>query len=63
MTEMPKRDTKGDCEGECRDRVKEGEKERQDKMKGEGVEAPESYPSPPGAKKRNDPPGSMGGHV
>ncbi len=63
MTEMPKRDTKGDCEGECRDRVKEGEKERQAKMKDEGVEAPESYPSAPGAKKRKDPPGSMGGHV
>ena len=63
MNEMPKRDTTGDCEGECRDRVKEGEKERQSKMKGEGVEAPESYPNAPGAKKRNDPPGSMGGHV
>jgi hypothetical protein len=63
MSDMPKRDTTGDCEGECRDRVKEGEKERQAKLKQEDVESPESYPNAPGAKKRKDPPGSQGGHV
>ncbi len=64
MTEkMPKRDTTGECEGECRDRVKEGEEERQDKMKGENVEPSGESPSPPHAKKRDNPPGEMGGHV
>ncbi len=64
MTEkMPKRDMTGECEGECRDRVKEGEKERQKAIHKEGVESPDDYPTPPGAKKRNNPPGEMGGHV
>lgn len=61
--EMPKRDITGDCEGECRDRVKEGEDKRQAAIKSDTVEAPESYPKAPGAGKRNDPPGSMGGKV
>ena len=61
---MPKRDITGDCaEGECRDRVKEGEKDRQVDLQKENVETPEDYPSPQGAGKRNNPPGSMGGHV
>lgn len=63
MGDMPKRDTKGECEGECRDRVKEGEKERQTKLEEEGVESPESYNSPPDAKKRKEQPGTKGGHV
>ncbi|RJQ86160.1 MAG: hypothetical protein C4519_02310 [Desulfobacteraceae bacterium] len=63
MTEMPKRDTQGKCEGECRDRVKEGEEERQAKLSHEDVESPEEYPNAPEAKKRNEPPGSLGGHV
>jgi hypothetical protein len=66
MTDMPKRDTEGKCdEGECRDREKEGYAERQSKIEGEhkDVESPEEYPSAPKAKKRNEPPGSMGGHV
>lgn len=60
---LPKRDITGECEGECRDRVKEGEKERQQAMKKEDVEAPEEYPNAPGAKDRDNPPGQMGGHV
>ena len=63
MGDMPKRDITGKCEGECRDRVKEGEKERQEKLAQEKVEAPEEYPNAPKAKKRKEPPGSMGGHV
>jgi hypothetical protein len=64
MTEkMPKRDVTGECEGECRDRVKEGEEERQEKLEKEKVEAPESYPKAPGAEKRDNPPGELGGHV
>lgn len=63
MTEMPKRDTEGKCEDECRDRVKEGEEERQAKMKHEEVEENEDYPNAPDAKKRNTPPGTLGGHV
>ncbi len=60
---MPKRDVTGDCEGECRDRVKEGEKERQEDLKNENVQAPEDYPKAPGAEKRDNPPGELGGHV
>ena len=60
---MPKRDTTGNCEGECRDRVKEGEDERQASLQKESVDSPESYPKAPGAEKRDNPPGEMGGHV
>ena len=60
---MPKRDITGECEGECRDREMEGMKERQEQLEKVGVEAPEDYPKAPGAEKRNNPPGDMGGHV
>ena len=66
MTDMPKRDIEGKCdEGEeCRDRALEGQKERQEKMEKEGVESVGEFPNAPDdAKKRNDPPGSQGGHV
>jgi hypothetical protein len=65
MADMPKRDTEGKCEEEeCRDRALEGQKERQEKMEKEGVESVGEFPNAPkGAKKRNDPPGSQGGHV
>ncbi len=63
MTDMPKRDTKGECEGDCRNRVKEGEEERQGQMKQENVESPEEYPEAPDAKKRKEQPGVYGGHV
>ncbi|MCJ8499013.1 TVP38/TMEM64 family protein [Desulfatitalea alkaliphila] len=38
-------------------------KERQKEMNQSDVEAPKEYPDPPGEKKRNAPPGSMGGKV
>ena len=60
---MPERDITGNCEGECRDRVKEGEKDRQVALERESVKAPEEYPKAPGAEKRDNPPGGMGGHV
>jgi hypothetical protein len=61
---MPKRDITGECdEGECRDRVKEGEKGRQEDLQKENVESTEEYPKAPGAEKRDNPPGEMGGHV
>ena len=63
MPEIPKRDITGECEGECRDRVNEGQKERQEEMEQESTKAPESYPNAPGAEKRKEQPGSMGGHV
>lgn len=62
--EMPKRDLTGKCdEGDCRDRVEEGKKERQSELENKDVESPETYPKAPGAGKRNNPPGDMGGHV
>lgn len=61
---MPKRDITGNCdEGECRDRVKEGEKDRQEDLQKENVKSPEEYPNAPDAEKRDNPPGEMGGHV
>jgi hypothetical protein len=60
---MPKRDITGECEGDCRDRVKEGEEERQEALEKENVEAPPDYPKAPGAEKRDNPPGDLGGHV
>ncbi|MFZ0134170.1 MAG: hypothetical protein WAK95_16645 [Desulfobacterales bacterium] len=60
---MPKRDITGDCEGECRDRVNEGRQERQESLGREDVHAPEEYPKAPGAEKRDNPPGELGGHV
>jgi hypothetical protein len=60
---MPNRDTTGNCEGECRDRVQEGKVDRQQGLEKEDVKAPEDYPKAPGAGKRNNPPGDMGGHV
>ena len=60
---IPMRDITGDCEGECRDRVGEGEMERQVSLEKENVEVPADYPNAPGAEKRNNPPGEMGGHV
>jgi len=61
---MPERDISGKCnEGDCRDRVKKGEKERQAAVEGADVKSPEDYPKPPGAEKRDNPPGDLGGHV
>ena len=60
---MPERDTSGKCEGECNDRVNEGKRERQEALEKEDVKSPDSYPKAPGAEKRNNPPGDMGGHV
>lgn len=62
MTEMPKRDTTGECEGECRDRVLDGEKERQKEIASKPYDTP-SPNSPSWTKRRNDPPGAMGGRV
>jgi hypothetical protein len=63
MKHMPKRDTTGECEGKCEDRVRSGEEERQKKIAKSKVKSPGEYPNAPGAKSRNDPPGSLGGHV
>jgi len=63
MTDIPKRDITGDCEGDCNDRVREGEEERQKEIAKSGVKSADSFPNAPGADSRNEPPGSMGGHV
>lgn len=62
MEKMPTRDTTGKCEGECRDRVMEGEKERQREIESQPYDTP-SQDSPPWTKRRNAPPGVLGGRV
>jgi len=62
MSEPLERDVSGECD-DCEDRVKEGEEERQKELEQSDVESPEEYPSPPGAKSRKEPAGSMGGKV
>jgi len=62
MENMPKRDTTGKCEGECRDRVMEGEKERQKEIESKPYDTPNPN-SPSWTKRRNDPPGVLGGRV
>ncbi len=64
MSKMPTRDITGKCEGECRDRVFEAEQERQKKINRQMKQySGPSSKSPPGARKRNDPPGALGGRV
>ena len=64
MTDMPKRDVTGDCEGECEDRVTKMKKEQQKKLDKEGMKgSTEETPKVDHAKKRNNAPGDMGGHV
>ena len=62
MSDVLERDVTGKCD-DCEDRVKKGEEERQKEVEDSGVKAPDEYPEAPGANKRNDPPGSMGGKV
>ncbi len=62
MSEPLERDVSGKCDN-CEDRVKKGEKERQEELENENVKSPDEYPEAPGAKSRNAPPGSMGGKV
>ena len=62
METMPTRNISGKCEGECRDRVMEGEKERQREIESQPYDTP-SPNSPSWTKRRNDPPGALGGRV
>lgn len=62
MSEPLERDVSGKCD-DCEDRVKKGKEERQENLKKSDVESPDEYPEAPGAKSRNEPPGSMGGKV
>jgi hypothetical protein len=64
MTDMPKRDTTGNCQGDCKDKVKEMEKDQQKKIDQEDIEGSTGEtPSVDNAKNRNNAPGEMGGHV
>ncbi len=63
MNTMPERDISGKCEGECRDRVLKGGQERQAEIDNTTTESLEPSPRVPWANTRNEPPGSMGGHV
>jgi hypothetical protein len=64
MSDTLERDVSGKCD-DCEDRVKEGEEERQKDIEASKykMENPEEFPEAPGAKSRNEPPGSMGGKV
>lgn len=64
MNTIPTRDTTGKCKGTCFDRVFEGEVDRQKKIN--ALKMAYSTPaekSPPWTRHRNEPPGSLGGHV
>ena len=64
MADIPKRDITGECEGECEDRVSKFEKEQQAKIDAEGMKgSTEETPSVEHAKKRDNAPGDLGGHV
>ncbi|MDY0222862.1 MAG: hypothetical protein RBR67_17155 [Desulfobacterium sp.] len=64
MADIPKRDTTGKCEGECKDQVTQLQKDQQKKIDKEGMEGSTAEtPSVGHAKKRNQAPGGMGGHV
>jgi hypothetical protein len=62
MSNVLERDVTGKCD-DCEDRVKQGEKERQKKVKEFEAQNPDEYPEAPGAKSRNEPPGALGGKV
>ena len=62
MSKVLERDVSGKCD-DCEDLVKKGEEERQKKLEKSKVKSPDEYPQAPGAKSRNEPPGSMGGKV
>ena len=57
------RDTIGQCKGECRDRVREGERERQQLINHEYGNPEEYFPSVRWARSRDAQPGVFGGHV
>ncbi|UCD77239.1 MAG: hypothetical protein JSW26_17650 [Desulfobacterales bacterium] len=62
MEKFPERDITGNCEGECRDRVKEGEEERQERIKSEPYSDPNPN-SPSWTKSRKEQPAVWGGRV
>ncbi|MBU1171478.1 MAG: hypothetical protein KKD44_18140 [Proteobacteria bacterium] len=57
------RDRTGTCFGECKDLILEGMKNRQKEILADPFKSPDSFPSVPWAKTRNDQPGWLGGHV
>lgn len=64
MKKMPSRDTTGKCKGECRDRVYEGEQERQKDIDTSSMSySSPAEKSPSWTRKRNDPPGALGGRI
>jgi hypothetical protein len=64
MTDMPERDTTGNCDGgESKDRVLDGLIERQIDISLSGIKTPAFYPDAKWDGTRNEPPGVWGGHV
>ena len=62
MKRMPTRDINGKCKGPCHDRVREGEVERQNLIALEPYSEPNPEPVT-WARKRNEPPGFLGGRI
>lgn len=64
MAEMPKRDTTGKCEGDCEDRVAKMEKDQQKELDKAGMDySTAETPPVEHARKRDNAPGDLGGHV
>ncbi|RJQ65899.1 MAG: hypothetical protein C4519_26830 [Desulfobacteraceae bacterium] len=64
MKKMPSRDTSGHCKGECRDRAFEARQERQRDIHSTDMDySTPAENSPSWSRKRNAPPGWLGGRV
>lgn len=57
------RDRTGKCIGQCKDLVLDGMQKRQKEILEDPFKEPDSFPSPPWARNRDDQPGWLGGHV
>lgn len=64
MSDIPKRDVTGECEGECKDQVSKLQKEQQEMLDAKGMRhSTAETPTMEHAKKRDNAPGDLGGHV
>lgn len=64
MANMPTRDITGKCEGQCEDRVAKMEQTQQQKIDAQKMEGSTAEtPVVEHARKRDNAPGELGGHV